>query len=77
MFVRNSTTIYLECDFSKGHVQFWFFGLDWFQNAAIVEGSSHQRPGDMFLIDKRIVRGVHLGVAQRPLSKGVPSAPGD
>ena len=31
MFVRNSRTIYLECDFSKGHVPFWF------QIAAIVK----------------------------------------
>jgi hypothetical protein len=37
MFARNSRTIYLECDFSKGHVPFLFFGIDWFQIAAIVK----------------------------------------
>jgi hypothetical protein len=37
MFVRNSTIIYLEHNFSKGRVRIWFFGIDWFQIAAIVK----------------------------------------
>ena len=30
-------TIYLEHNFSKGRVRIWFFGIDWFQIAAIVK----------------------------------------
>jgi hypothetical protein len=37
MFVRNSRIIYLEHNFSKGRVRIWFFGIDWFQIAAIVK----------------------------------------
>jgi hypothetical protein len=37
MFVRISRTIYLEHNFSKGRVRIWFFGIDWFQIAAIVK----------------------------------------
>jgi hypothetical protein len=37
MFIRNSRLIYLEHNFSKGRVRIWFFGIDWFQIAAIVK----------------------------------------
>ena len=37
MFVRIPGTVYLEHNFSKGRVRIWFFGIDWFQIAAIVK----------------------------------------
>jgi hypothetical protein len=37
VFVRSSSIIYLEHNFSKGRVRIWFFGIDWFQIAAIVK----------------------------------------
>ena len=37
MFVRNSRIINPEYNFSKGRVRIWFFGIDWFQIAAIVK----------------------------------------
>ncbi len=37
MFVRISMIIYLEHNFSKGRMRIWFFGIDWFQIAAIVK----------------------------------------